>query len=95
MSQLDLAQATGLAHNFINDIENSKKFVSDVTIVKFARVLKIEPFRFFLPDEKLYTQRDDIIFEDFYESVGMIVKEHCSNYFKGPPKPKAENGSVL
>jgi transcriptional regulator with XRE-family HTH domain len=85
MSQLDLADATKLSHNFINDIENSKKFVSDETIVKFVKVLKVEPFRFFLPEEKLNARREDIIFEDFSESVGMIVKEHCNSYFKGDP----------
>ena len=86
MSQLELADATGLAHNFINDIENSKKFVSDATIVKLVKALDIEPYRFFLPEEKIYTQKEDIIVEDFLESVGMVVKEHCSTYFKGSQK---------
>jgi len=81
-SQMDLAAASGLAHNFINDIENEKKFVSDETIAKLAKALDVEPYKFFLPSEKLSTQGEDIIAEDFTESIGVLVKEYCSNYFK-------------
>jgi len=82
ISQMDLAAVSGLAHNFINDIENEKKFVSDETIAKLARALKVEPYKFFLPVTKLNTQGEDIIAEDFSESIGVIVKEYCSSYFK-------------
>jgi transcriptional regulator with XRE-family HTH domain len=51
ISQLILSAETGLAHNFINDIENSKKWVSAETLAKFCSVLKVEPYQFFIPDE--------------------------------------------
>jgi transcriptional regulator with XRE-family HTH domain len=82
ISQMDLAVASGLAHNFINDIENEKKFVSDETIAKLAKALDIEPYKFFLPLAKLNAHGEDIIVEDFSESIGVIVKEYCSSYFK-------------
>jgi len=82
ISQMDLAVASGLAHNFINDIENEKKFVSDETIAKLAKALGVEPYKFFLPLAKLSAHGDEIIAEDFSESIGVIVKEYCSNYFK-------------
>ena len=86
ISQMDLATVSGLAHNFINDIENEKKFVSDETIAKLAKALNVEPYKFFLPVTKLNTQGEDIIAEDFSESIGVIIKEYCSSYFKGAPK---------
>jgi transcriptional regulator with XRE-family HTH domain len=82
ISQMDLAVASCLAHNFINDIENEKKFVSDETIAKLARALDVEPYKFFLPLAKINANGEDIIAEDFSESIGVLVKEYCSNYFK-------------
>jgi transcriptional regulator with XRE-family HTH domain len=90
-SQLDLAAASGLAHNFINDIENEKKFVSDETIAKLAKALDVEPYKFFLPAAKLKTQGEDIIAEDFSESIGVIIKEYCSSYFKDNHKESLKN----
>jgi transcriptional regulator with XRE-family HTH domain len=86
ISQMDLAAASGLAHNFINDIENEKKFVSDETIAKLARALNVEPYKFFLPLAKLNAQGEDIIVEDFSESIGTIIKEYCNTYFKDNTK---------
>jgi len=83
ISQLELAALTGLAHNFINDIENEKKFVSDDTIAKLANALKVEPYRFLLPEMMWSKQPEEISMDDFSDSLGIIVKEHCSNYFRG------------
>jgi transcriptional regulator with XRE-family HTH domain len=90
ISQLDLANASGLAHNFINDIENEKKFVSDETIAKLSKALKVEPYKFFLPHVKLNTQGEDIIAEDFSDAIGIIIKEYCSSYFKDNYKNEPE-----
>jgi transcriptional regulator with XRE-family HTH domain len=91
ISQMDLAVASGLAHNFINDIENEKKFVSDETIAKLAKALDVEPYKLFLPVSKLNANGEEIIAEDFSESIGVLVKKYCSSYFKdnrkyGPDK---------
>jgi transcriptional regulator with XRE-family HTH domain len=48
ISQVNLAADTGLAHNFINDIENGKKWVSAETIEKLCKALKAEPYQFFI-----------------------------------------------
>ncbi|MDR2048884.1 MAG: helix-turn-helix domain-containing protein [Treponema sp.] len=47
LSQLALSVEAGLAHNFVNDIENGKKWVSPNTIAKLAEVLDVEPGVFF------------------------------------------------
>ena len=90
ISQLDLANIVGLAHNFISDIENEEKFVSDETIAKFAIAFKVEPYEFFLPEMKWDTPKEDIFAEEFSNSIGMIVKEHCSNYIKDNLKKEPE-----
>jgi len=82
ISQLELSALTGLAHNFINDIENEKKFVSDDTIAKLALALKVEPYRFFLPEMLWNKHTEDIFMDDFTDSVGMVLREHCNNYFR-------------
>jgi transcriptional regulator with XRE-family HTH domain len=48
MSQLALAKRAGLTHNFINDIEKSKKGVSLKTIGILAEALDAEPYQFFI-----------------------------------------------
>jgi transcriptional regulator with XRE-family HTH domain len=48
LSQFALSSKAGLAHNFVNDIENRKKWVSPETIAKIAVVLDVEPFQLFM-----------------------------------------------
>ncbi|MDR0403831.1 MAG: helix-turn-helix domain-containing protein [Treponema sp.] len=47
LSQLALSVRAGLAHNFVNDIENNKKWISPDTLAKLAEVLDVEPGVFF------------------------------------------------
>ena len=82
ISQLELSTVTGLAHNFINDIEHEKKFVSDETIAKLAIAFKVEPYQLFLPEAKWNSSNDDIFVENFSSYIGMMVKEHSSIFIK-------------
>ncbi|MFP3041997.1 helix-turn-helix domain-containing protein [Treponema primitia] len=50
ISQLQLAVRAGLTHNFINDLESGKKWLSPKTLVKLSKALKIEPFQFLMPE---------------------------------------------
>jgi transcriptional regulator with XRE-family HTH domain len=49
-SQLRLATEVGLAHNFINSIEQGKKWVSPDSIDRLCAVLLIEPYQLFAPE---------------------------------------------
>lgn len=49
ISQLALAEAAEVTANFINDIENCKKWVSPMTLSKLCEALEVEPYKFFLP----------------------------------------------
>ena len=55
LSQLELAQNSGYAHNFINDIENSKKGASFETVEKIASVFNIEPYLLFINPKDRFT----------------------------------------
>jgi transcriptional regulator with XRE-family HTH domain len=53
LSQLNLAIRAGLTHNFINDIENGKKWISPKTLASLASALDTNPQEFFAPETAL------------------------------------------
>jgi len=84
MSQLGLAHASGLTHNFINDIENCKKGVSAKTLAKLSVALVVEPHQFFLP-ENMADSRMQAYVSDFNDSLNKIVRDLTSQYLSEPP----------
>lgn len=83
VSQLTLANQAGLTHNFINDIENGKKWVSAETIGKLAVALKAEPYQFFIAESRWNEQGAEIFstyLDDFSDSFEKIVKEYRQRY---------------
>ena len=83
MSQLALAETAGLTHNFINDIENGKKWVSAETIGKLAFALKAEPYQFFISESKWNDQGAEIFslyLDDFTDSIAKVVKDYRFRY---------------
>jgi len=85
MSQLSLAQNTGLTHNFINDIENCKKGVSAKTLAKLSAALNVEPYQFFLP-EGTSNSEVSVYVKDFNDSLQKMVNELTQQYLTGPKK---------
>jgi len=79
ISQLALAQKTGLTHNFINDIENCKKGVSYKTLSKFSKVFNVEPYQFFLP-EGISNNEVMIYVKDFNDSLQKMVNDLTQQY---------------
>jgi transcriptional regulator with XRE-family HTH domain len=63
ISQLTLANMADLTHNFINEIENGRKWVSSDTIARLAVILETEPFQFFIPDRALENINTEIFRE--------------------------------
>ena len=83
LSQLALAENAGLTHNFINDIENGKKWVSAETIGKLAFALKAEPYQFFLSETKWNDHGAEIFslyLDDFNNSVAKVVRDYRFRY---------------
>ena len=83
LSQVNLALKAGLAHNFVNDIENGKKWVSAETIAKLSAALNAEPYQFFIPDSKWDNGEAGIVsvfLNDFSDSFAKTVNELRSRY---------------
>jgi transcriptional regulator with XRE-family HTH domain len=79
LSQVNLAVEADLTHNFINDIESGKKWVSAETLEKLSIALKAEPYQFFISESK-WNDRGAEIFsiylDDFHDSVEKMVNEY-------------------
>jgi transcriptional regulator with XRE-family HTH domain len=78
ISQLTLANMAELAHTFINDIENGRKWISSETLARLSNALEIEPYQFFTPasaslgiDAKFMTTYLD----DMEDSFNKMVQE--------------------
>jgi transcriptional regulator with XRE-family HTH domain len=87
-----LANLTELTHNFINEIENGRKWVSSDTVAKLATVLEAEPFQFFIPD--LSTENFDTeIFRGYIDemtnSFDKMVRDFRSQYLRHSDNGKA------
>ncbi|MDR0730820.1 MAG: helix-turn-helix domain-containing protein [Treponema sp.] len=83
VSQLDLSGLTGLTHNFINDIENCKKWISPETLAKLAAALRVQPFQFFLSEilGKDYEEdRLNIYREDFVDMFQKVASDWMNTY---------------
>jgi len=82
LSQFALSSKAGLAHNFVNDVENRKKWVSPETISKLVLVLDVEPYQLFMtnPLDSRQTKRIhkylDELNERFVEAVGEIKSDY-------------------
>ena len=83
MSQLKLSNESGLAHNFINDIENGKKWISPKTLAKLSIALKAEPHLFFISDSR-YTEKEAGMFlNDFQNSFDKLIEEYRGRVISG------------
>jgi transcriptional regulator with XRE-family HTH domain len=85
ISQLSLAELSGLTHNFINDIENGKKWVSAETIAKLAVGLNVEPYQLFLPESRANEPVDaffTVYLDEFSDSLQKMVGELRQRYLQ-------------
>jgi transcriptional regulator with XRE-family HTH domain len=92
LSQLALSAKAGLAHNFVNDIENSKKWVSPNTIAKLAEALDVEPGVFFQsnPLDPPETQKIRGYLDEISRQFTEVVGEIKENYFPQKEEKKDE-----
>jgi transcriptional regulator with XRE-family HTH domain len=61
LSQLTLSVEAQLTHNFINDIENGKKWLSPKTLAALANALDIEPHELLVPEPALSGQEATVL----------------------------------
>ena len=84
LSQFALSNKAGLAHNFVNDIENRKKWVSPETIAKIAVVLDVEPYQLFMTNpldgkqnKRIHLYIDEIQ-DQFNEAMGDLKDSYLA-----------------
>jgi transcriptional regulator with XRE-family HTH domain len=85
ISQLELAKRVGLAHNFINDIENGRKGCSLDTIEKFVNYFNVAPYQLFLyPSQWGNAEKQGVIgmFEVMNKKIDLIFKDTIEEYRK-------------
>lgn len=85
LSQLALANKADLTHNFVNDIENNKKWVSPKTMEKLTKALGVEPHELFLPDVKLKQEEVDRLadyIDDFSDTLIKSVRDLKTKYLQ-------------
>ena len=91
LSQVNLAAEADLTHNFINDIESGKKWVSAETLEKLSVALKAEPYQFFISESK-WNDRGAEIFslylDDFENSFEKMVEEYRGRFIAGGSEDK-------
>ena len=86
LSQVGLANEADLTHNFINDIENGKKWVSPESMAKLASALKAEPYQFFIADSKWNNNGAEMFslyLNDFENSLERISEEYRNRFLGG------------
>ena len=52
-SQAELAEKLNISIPFLSDVENGRKWISPMTLVKFSSALNIEPYELFKPENAL------------------------------------------
>lgn len=60
LSQLQFADKVDMTFTFISDVENGKKWVSPESLSKFSKVLEIEVYQLFLPENCIANPAQDI-----------------------------------
>jgi transcriptional regulator with XRE-family HTH domain len=78
-TQAELAEKLDISINFLSDIENGKRWISPASMVKFASVLKIEPFELFKPADApppsvsaLFSRYNDEVVQAVSDSLKQI-----------------------
>ena len=74
LSQADLAEKLDISVNFLCNIENSNKWISPQTLVKFAAVLNIQPYELFKPAEGLPAHVPHILNQCLDEAVDAVTR---------------------
>jgi transcriptional regulator with XRE-family HTH domain len=74
LSQADLAEKLDISVNFLSNIENGNKWISPLTLVKFASALNIEPYELFKPEGALPSDVSAILNKSFDEAVIAVTR---------------------
>jgi len=80
MSQQELASYANLSTNFVNELENGRKFPSIETLSKLVQALSIDLFRLFTPETMMDINNVDIFRAELTELITTVVNEKVDRY---------------
>ncbi|MDR2718714.1 MAG: helix-turn-helix transcriptional regulator [Treponema sp.] len=83
LSQADFAEKIDISIPFLSDIENGKKWVSPVTLVKMADALNLEVYELLRPETIIPDNAVDILEKytaDIYQIFGETLSAMYQNY---------------
>ena len=78
LSKAELAETLDLSIPFLSDVECGRKWVSPITLVKFASALNIEPYELFKPENTSSHEITTALINwsnDINEAVAKTVKD--------------------
>jgi transcriptional regulator with XRE-family HTH domain len=78
-SQLDLALELDISTTFLSDIETGKKWVSPKTLALIAKVLKIEIYELFKPNEETTNPTLSAAVVKYLDSVDDTLVKHITH----------------
>jgi len=81
LTQADFAEKINISIPFLSDIENGKKWVSPVTLVKMADALNIEAYELLRPDSIIPDNAVNII-EKYTADIHQVFVENLNNIQK-------------
>jgi transcriptional regulator with XRE-family HTH domain len=81
LSQKRLAELAGLTHNFINDLENMKKWASYKTIDQLSEALEVEPVLFFIDPDR-WDNDEDAPFLAILDQLNKNINKMFAKYQK-------------
>ena len=92
-TQSELAEKLDISNNFLSDVENGKRWISPANMVKFASILKIEPYELFKPVD---TPPSSVsaLFSKYNKEVEQTVSESLKqvfNYYQAQPQAEPDN----
>lgn len=88
LSQMQLAEKAEVTFNFINDIENGKKWISPATLSKLSTALNVQPYRFFMSVQSITTNSTQnltdrtlaMFSDDVMNQISAIMQKNLERY---------------
>ena len=88
-TQEKLAEISGLSIQTINDVEGGRKWVSDKTITKLAKALRIECYQLLVPNFKNQNKKDSVsvrqllgLMKKLKKNIDSQIDENFTDFFK-------------
>jgi transcriptional regulator with XRE-family HTH domain len=89
-SQAELAEKLDISIPFLSDVENGRKWISPMTLVKFASALNIEPYELFKSENAISPEITTALTNwsnDIVKAVTQTVKDIQTCYLTQANEP--------